>query len=100
MAGREDDELKVEFRILGSLEVRSGEMALPLGSRKERALLAILLLHANETVPRDRLVDDLWGEKAPVNAAKAIQTYVSRLRKVIPAELIATRPSGYALELE
>jgi DNA-binding SARP family transcriptional activator len=90
----------VEFRVLGPLEVGREEILLPLGSGKERALLAILLLNANQTVSRDRLVDDLWGEKAPERAAKAIQTYVSRLRKSLPAGVLRTRPPGYVLELE
>lgn len=90
----------VEFRVLGSLEVWRGELPLPLGSKKERALLAILLLNANHTVSRDRLVDELWGEKAPERAGKAIQTYVSRLRRVVPAQLLRTRPPGYVLDLE
>ena len=55
----------MEFRVLGPLEVWREEISLPLGSGKERALLAILLLSANQTVSRERLVDDLWGERAP-----------------------------------
>jgi DNA-binding SARP family transcriptional activator len=90
----------VEFRVLGPLELRKGEIPLPLGSEKERALLAILLLNANHTVSRDRLVDGLWAEEAPEKAAKAIQTYVSRLRKVVPRELLRTRAPGYVLELD
>ncbi len=90
----------MEFRVLGPLEVWREEISLPLGSGKERALLAILLLNANQTVSRDRLVDDLWGERAPERAAKAVQTYVSRLRKILPAGVLRTRPPGYILELE
>jgi DNA-binding SARP family transcriptional activator/tetratricopeptide (TPR) repeat protein len=92
--------LKLEFRVLGSLEVWRGPKQLPLGSHKERALLAILLLNANQTLSRERLVDELWGERAPERAGKAIQTYVSRLRKIVPAEILCTRPSGYVLELQ
>ncbi len=90
----------VEFRVLGPLEVWRGEISLPLGSGKERALLAILLLNANRTVSRDRLVDELWGERAPERAAKSIQTYISRLRKILPTGILRTRPPGYVLELE
>jgi DNA-binding SARP family transcriptional activator len=89
---------KVEFGVLGPLEVRRDGTPLSLGSKKERTLLAILLLDANTTVSRERLIDGLWGEKAPQRAAKAIQTYISRLRKVVPG--IRTRPPGYGLELE
>ncbi|MDP9244513.1 MAG: AAA family ATPase, partial [Chloroflexota bacterium] len=90
----------MEYRVLGPLEVGREEISLPLGSGKERALLAILLLNANQTVSRDRLVDDLWGEKPPERATKAIQTYVSRLRKSLPAGVLRTRAPGYVLELE
>jgi DNA-binding SARP family transcriptional activator len=90
----------VEFRVLGPLEVWSEEISLPLGSAKERALLAMLLLSANQTVSRDRLVDGLWGERTPERAAKSIQTYVSRLRKILPPAILRTRPPGYVLELQ
>ncbi len=55
----------MEFRILGSVEVVNGGRALALGPSKQRALLAVLLLHVNEVVSRDRLIEDLWGERAP-----------------------------------
>jgi DNA-binding SARP family transcriptional activator len=58
----------VEFRILGPLEVVERGETVALGSRKARALLALLLLHANEVVSTDRLVDDLWGEQPPPTA--------------------------------
>jgi DNA-binding SARP family transcriptional activator len=90
----------VEFRVLGPLEVWREEISLPLGSVKERALLAILLLNANQTVSRDRMVDDLWGDRAPERAAKSIQTYVSRLRKILSPGVLRTRSPGYVLELE
>jgi DNA-binding SARP family transcriptional activator len=90
----------LEFRILGSLEVRRERRPLALGSQKERALLAILLLDANRTVSRNRLIDELWGEKPPAKADKAIQTYVSRLRKVVPASILRTRSPGYVLDVE
>ena len=53
----------MEFRILGPLEVSDGDGEVSLGGRKPRALLAVLLLHANEVVPADRLIDELWGER-------------------------------------
>jgi DNA-binding SARP family transcriptional activator len=60
----------------------------------------MLLLSANQTVSRDRLVDGLWGEKAPEKVAKSIQTYISRLRKILPPAILRTRPPGYVLELQ
>ena len=69
------------------------------GSAKQRALLAVLLLSAGETVSRERLIDELWADDPPATAAKIVQTYVSRLRKVSPAGTLVTRPPGYAIEL-
>src|SRR5262245_3729162 len=76
----------MEFRILGPVEVVDGGRVVPLGPSKQRALLALLLLHVNEVVSRDRLIDDLWGERAPRTAATSLHSYVSRLRKVLEAE--------------
>ena len=71
----------MEFRILGPLEVvRDGESVV-LGATQQRALLAVLVLHRGEMVSIDRLVDELWGERASATAAKTVQVYVSRLRK-------------------
>ena len=53
----------MEFRILGPLEVADGDSVTPLAGAKQRALLAVLLLSANEVVSSDRLIDDLWGEQ-------------------------------------
>ena len=71
-----------------------------LAGRKQRALLARLLLDANRTVAIERLVDDLWGEKVPESAQKMVQIYVSQLRKVLPKEMLRTRPPGYAIEID
>jgi pimeloyl-ACP methyl ester carboxylesterase/DNA-binding SARP family transcriptional activator len=87
----------MEFRILGPLE--AGDPPLALGGGKQRALLAVLLVNAGRTVPRSRLIDDLWGEDVPETAAKMVQIHVSQLRKALPAGLLATRPPGYALEV-
>jgi DNA-binding SARP family transcriptional activator len=88
----------VEFRLLGTLEVRDGETPLALGRPKQRALLALLLLNANRVVARDRLIDELWGEEPPLKAVKAVQTYVSQLRRLLPPGMLVTRPPGYMLE--
>jgi hypothetical protein len=83
----------VDFRVLGPLEVRemNGESR-ALGGQKQRALLAILLLHANEVVSSDRLIDELWGEAPPETAAKALQVHVSQLRKLLEPERGAGDP--------
>jgi DNA-binding SARP family transcriptional activator len=84
----------VEFRILGPLEVvQDGELVL-LGATQQRALLAVLLLHSGETVSIDRLVDDLWGERASATAAKTVYVYVSRLRKELGSDVIVTQGPG------
>jgi predicted ATPase/DNA-binding SARP family transcriptional activator len=90
----------VDFRILGPLEVsRDGEPC-DLGARKHRALLALLLLHANEVVSVDRLIDELWGEAPPATAPKALQVYVSGLRRAIGRDVLATRAPGYMLSVD
>src|SRR5262245_15160058 len=96
----------MEFRILGPIEVVDDERAIALGPSKQRAVLAILLLHLNEVVARERLIEDLWGERAPATAATALNGYVSQLRKVLEAgngaerRILITRAPGYRLELD
>jgi DNA-binding SARP family transcriptional activator/ABC-type branched-subunit amino acid transport system substrate-binding protein len=89
----------VEFRLLGLLQVGEGGRTIDLPRGKERALLAVLLLHANEPVSTDRLVDALWGERPPGNATKTLQVYVSRLRKSVGGERLTTTPAGYSLSV-
>jgi DNA-binding SARP family transcriptional activator len=90
----------MEFRILGPLEVAEGGVPVALGAPKQRALLAVLLLHTNEVVSAERLVDELWGEAPPARAAKLVQHYVSGLRKVLPTGVLLTRAPGYLLRVE
>jgi YVTN family beta-propeller protein len=93
-------EYTMEFRVLGALEVREdGDRSIPLGAGKQRAALAILLLHANEVVGTERLIDELWGERPPKAARKALQVYVTHLRKALGSERIRTQGPGYVLEL-
>src|SRR3954471_9450497 len=90
----------MDFRILGPLEVRDRRGAVSLGGTKPRAVLAFLLLHANEPVSTDRLAIALWGEDAPANAVKTVQVHVSRLRKALgDASPIDTTPAGYRLRV-
>ena len=88
----------IEFRALGSFEVVEGGRALAMGSPRQRALLAVLLLHRGERVSSERLVDDLWGERAPASATKIVHGYVSNLRKVLGDGLLMTRGHGYVLQ--
>ena len=82
----------MDFRILGPLEVRDGARPVAIGAGLQRALLALLLLHRNEPLSTDRIADALWGERPPATAAKALQVYVSRLRKALGGDRIVTRP--------
>jgi YVTN family beta-propeller protein len=108
----------MDYLILGSLEVSNGDRTLRLGGDKQRALLAVLLLHANEVVSADRLIDELWGERLPPAALKALQAHVSRLRKALGANgdglldeaglrspgvsggVLVTQGHGYVLRVE
>jgi DNA-binding SARP family transcriptional activator len=80
--------------------VRTRGRIASLEGAKQRALLALLLLHANEVVPSDRLIDDLWSGSPPSTAANALQVYVSQLRKLVGREVLVTRPPGYLLRVE
>jgi basic membrane lipoprotein Med (substrate-binding protein (PBP1-ABC) superfamily)/DNA-binding SARP family transcriptional activator len=89
------------FRILGPMDVSAGAATASLGSPKQRALLAVLLLHLGEIVPIDRLIDLLWGEQPPRTASHSVQIYVSELRKALEPlggdSLLVTRQPGYQL---
>ena len=90
----------MEFRILGPLEVEDEGRVLKLGGAKQRGLLTLLLLRANEAVSRDRLIDELWGDEPPETASTAIQVHISQLRKVLGRNVIVTQTPGYAVRLE
>jgi predicted ATPase/DNA-binding SARP family transcriptional activator len=90
----------MEFRILGPLEAWDEGRELSLGGPKPRALLALLLLHANTVVSADRLIDELWGEDSPEHAADALRVNVSRLRKALPQDVLTTRSPGYVVQVE
>jgi DNA-binding SARP family transcriptional activator/tetratricopeptide (TPR) repeat protein len=98
----------MEFRVLGPLEVRHEERSVPLGGRMQQAVLALLLMHANEVVFVDQLIDELWGGLPPATGRAVIHSYVSRLRKLLepvgrerPArQILLTPPLGYRLELQ
>jgi DNA-binding SARP family transcriptional activator len=90
----------MRFGILGPFEVADDEgRELALGGRKQRSVLAILLLHAGEVVSSDRLSDELWGERMPATAAKTVRVYVSNLRKALGDGVLVTRSGGYALHV-
>jgi len=95
-----------DFRLLGPVEVVIDGRAIELAGMKQRALLALLLLHANEVVSRDFLIDELWGERPPASAEHSIVVYVSRLRKALRAAgadkvpMLGTEAGGYVLRVD
>jgi DNA-binding SARP family transcriptional activator/class 3 adenylate cyclase len=98
----------VQFRILGPLEVLGDDgRPLALGGAKQRALLAVLLLHAGAVVSTERLIDELWGEDPPETARSVLQVYVANLRRIlepgrsrrVATSLLVTQPPGYRLDL-
>jgi DNA-binding SARP family transcriptional activator/ABC-type transport system substrate-binding protein len=94
----------LEFRILGPLQVLDEGRILPLGGAKQRSTLAMLLLGRNQVVSRDRLIDGLWGASPPPSAGPSLETYVSRLRRVLPGDAdgarLVTQSPGYRLRVE
>src|SRR5215211_6579533 len=90
----------MEFRILGPLEVRRDRRAVAVPGGKPRAVLAVLLLHANEPVNAERLAVALWGEDAPAGAIRTVQVYLSRLRRALGEnERLTTSRAGYRLRV-
>ena len=86
--------MTVEFRLLGPLELLRDGASVAVGGPRERALLALLVLRANTAVGRDRLIDELWPDEPPDSAVNVLQTYVSRLRRVLPPDRLRTRGPG------
>ena len=91
----------LQFQLLGPLEAYRDGVAIDLGPRKQRAVLALLLLNANRVVPTERLIDDLWGDAPPSSARAALQVYVAGLRKALANDgsVLRTRTPGYVLEV-
>ena len=88
------------MRMLGPLEALVDGVSVPLGGPKQRALLAVLLLNANDVVPRDVLIDELWGGSPPPAAAAFVQNCVFRLRKEIGKDTLETQTPGYRLRID
>jgi DNA-binding SARP family transcriptional activator len=90
----------IEFRILGPLEVVDEGGSILLGGQKQRALLALLLIHAREVLSTDRIVEGLWGEQPPKAAKTSLQNFVVQLRKVLPSDVLVTKHPGYVLQID
>src|SRR3984957_13228401 len=82
-ADRWFDPTGMRFEVLGPLSVSNNGEAVPLGGRKQRTLLAVLLLHASQPVSRARLVDALWAEQRPASWAESLDSYLYRLRRLL-----------------
>ncbi|HEV8602009.1 MAG TPA: BTAD domain-containing putative transcriptional regulator [Gaiellaceae bacterium] len=91
---------EVEFRVLGPFEVRVEGRPLELNRRKQRSLLALLLLHAGEVVSTDRLVEELWAGRPPKTAVSSLGNLLSALRKELGPQAVLTRPPGYMLDVD
>ena len=89
----------MDYGILGPLQVRDRDRELSLGSPRLRALLGLLLLHRNEPVSSERLIDELWDGAPPATANKALQNGVSQLRRVLADDVLRTVPRGYELRV-
>jgi DNA-binding SARP family transcriptional activator len=90
----------LDFRLLGPLEVRRDDTAVEIAGQRQRALLALLLLRANEVVAVERLIELLWGEEPPRTAPAALQNAVAQLRRLLGASVILTKPPGYLLDAD
>ena len=90
----------MRFAMLGPVEVRLDGRSVALGGPKQRALLAILLLHANRLVSRDQLIDTVWGPRPPPSADASLDAYVYRLRKVLGRERLPRQATGYMVRVE
>jgi predicted ATPase/DNA-binding SARP family transcriptional activator len=89
----------MQARILGSFQLEEGGRRIPIGGARQRAVFVSLLLHANEVVPSEQLLMDLWGEDTPPGAANSLQAAISRLRRVLPRGRLFTEASGYVLRI-
>ena len=89
----------MQFKVLGPLEVKGEHGPLALGGPKQRAVLAHLIVRANQVMPTDLLVDHVWGEEPPDAVRNTLQTYVSRLRKLLGPDRLESRVPGYVLHL-
>ena len=98
---------RLDVRILGPLEVRRGAQALPLGGRRQQAVLACLVV-SKASVSTDQIADAIWGETTPPGYQSTLQTYVFHLRETLEpdrakgarAQVLITTPHGYALHLQ
>lgn len=98
----------MRFRILGPLEIEADGARIEIASFKQRSVLALLLVHANQIVSTDRLIDELWGNEGSKDKQNALWVHVSNLRKVLEpgrekgteAKVLITKAPGYLLRVD
>ena len=94
----------MKFCVLGPLEAYADGRSVPVGGGRQRALLALLLVHAGEVVSRDRLIEELWAGDPPPGASQSLDAYLSRMRRAFreagAGDILATRAPGYMLHAE
>jgi serine/threonine protein kinase/WD40 repeat protein/DNA-binding SARP family transcriptional activator len=90
----------MRYQVLGPLEVSAGKRTIPIGGPKQRLVLANLVVRANEVVPADRLIDEVWADDVPDAVRVSLQSYVSNLRKALGPDRIERRPPGYVLHAD
>lgn len=90
----------MDIRVLGPLGVFDEGRQVALGGRRQRSVLAGLVVYADETVSTERLIQFVWGEDPPPTARKSLQVYVSRLRRVLGGSAVTYSPGGYLLRLD
>jgi predicted ATPase/DNA-binding SARP family transcriptional activator len=98
--GRSATTSQISFGLLGPLEVTRAGEPVALQAPKQRALLALLLIHAGESVPRDRLIEELWDGQPPASATGVLQVYVHGLRRLLGGDRIVRHGAGYRVCLE
>jgi predicted ATPase/DNA-binding SARP family transcriptional activator len=89
-----------EFRVLGPVEVVRAGQPVRLGGRRQRSLLALLLVEPGRAISSDRLIDELWQDSPPRGAEGTLRVYVSRLRSALGENALFARPPGYVLDIE
>ena len=98
----------MDFRMLGPFEVWNNGMQVPLGGRRQRAVLALLAIHAGEVLSTDRIVEEIWAEDSPPSAVRTVHAYISRLRSNLRggnpvgsgSEILVSRDPGYVLAID
>ncbi|MET0701852.1 MAG: winged helix-turn-helix domain-containing protein, partial [Mycobacterium sp.] len=97
--------MTLDFCVLGPLQVSVNRQPVPLGTPKQRAVLALLLINRNRPVPRDSIIDAIWGDSARADATHNLHVYVANLRKIFgsagvdPRTVLASARPGYQLNV-